>query len=114
MLFSLFDIKSQTNGPIFEAHTCEEAKRLVLQTLKSGRDTLITEYPEDYVLQQLSLEGVDNITHLISLALPVSVCSCSELKKLAFSVQSIEINNDNSTINQSDLIEKGSEVSECL
>lgn len=50
MIFSLFDIKADVFGPLFEARTCEEAKRLFISVLLNNGDSNVNRYPQDHQL----------------------------------------------------------------
>lgn len=53
MLFSLFDVKAQLFGPLFQSETDDAAKRIFIEALKSGRDAMLAQYPEDFVLYRV-------------------------------------------------------------
>lgn len=97
MIFSLFDIKSQTYGPMFEARTADEAKRILATAIGSGRDPVLVEYTEDFNLVCVCPAKFDTCSELVDSFNPDVVCSALECKKLAFSVKSIDLMENGST-----------------
>ena len=53
MIFSLFDIKAEVFGPLFEARTLDEAKRLFISVLLQNGDSNANRYPQDHQLYHL-------------------------------------------------------------
>lgn len=82
MLFSLYDVKSESFGTLFNAKTSGDATRIVVETIRSGKDLLLSRYTDDF---QLFLIGnFDDITGEISSAGKKFIASGTELKSLAF------------------------------
>lgn len=50
MIFSLRDNKAEVFGPLFEARTEDEAKRMFISALLSGGDSNLIRYPQDHGL----------------------------------------------------------------
>lgn len=96
MIFSLFDIKSQTYGPMIEARTVDEAKRILATAIACGKDAILSTYTEDFNLVCVR-EEFDTCSDLISFLGSQVVCSAIECKKLAFSVKSIDLIENDST-----------------
>lgn len=68
MIFSLFDIKAEVFGPLFEARTFDEAKRLFISVLLNDGSSNVNRYPQDH--QLYSLGDFDNVTGVLDVTSP--------------------------------------------
>ena len=53
MLFSFLDIKTEHFGVPFEALTFEDAKRIFLTLLSGSNNSMLTQYPDDFILYHI-------------------------------------------------------------
>lgn len=63
MIFSLRDNKAEVFGPLFEARTEDEAKRMLISALLSGGESNLSRYPQDHSLYLLG--DFDNVNGIL-------------------------------------------------
>lgn len=66
-LFSIFDLKSISYGPIFECGSKEEAVRMLVSSC-SSQESNLSKYPEDYCLSEVGY--FDRDTGVVSMETP--------------------------------------------
>lgn len=81
MIFSLFDVKAEVFGQLFEARTPDEAKRLFISLLLSGDLNSITQYPQDF--QLYCLGDFNSLTGEIVASQPNSIMTGFEAMQIA-------------------------------
>lgn len=74
-LYSIFDLKANYYGPIFECRTDEDAKRALVESF-TGRENKLTQYPEDFAL--FNLGEFDSSTGSLTQSYPVKIITCLE------------------------------------
>ena len=84
MLFSFRDVKTEKFGVLFEAVTFEDAVRSFCTLLKSGSNSLICQYPDDFILYHIGEFDIDSGL-LRPLDSPVRVISGLEVSKILYS-----------------------------
>lgn len=60
MLFSMFDIKAGVFGALIALENAEVARRMFVTSILSGQESLVTKFPDDYILYEMG--GFDNST----------------------------------------------------
>lgn len=78
-VFSVLDSKIGAFGVPFVAVSGPAAQRLLSVTVRDG-ESLLSRFPEDYALYEIG--NFDDQTGELCPCVPVSVCSCVQLKEV--------------------------------
>lgn len=60
MLFSMFDVKASNFGPLMTLENADVARRMFVTSILSGQESLVTKFPDDFILYEMG--GFDNST----------------------------------------------------